>query len=95
MQLLVRGGDQAGVVRFGHRAALALAAAVNAHPVEQVPAGTGLEADQARYRDPPRALAGHRHHGSVAAAGPGPGLRRPRVLPGLILEADPRPGRRR
>ena len=34
-QLLVRGGDQAGVIGFGHAAALALAPAVHPHPVEQ------------------------------------------------------------
>ena len=38
MQLMVRGGDQAGVIGFGHAPALALAAAVDAHPVEQVAA---------------------------------------------------------
>jgi dienelactone hydrolase len=38
----VRGGDQLGIVGFGHGAALALAAAVHAHPVEQAAARAGL-----------------------------------------------------
>ena len=95
MQLLVRGGDQAGVVGFGHRAALALAPAVDADPVEQVAPRAGPQAHQPRHRYPARALAGHRDHGGVPAAGPGAGLRRAQVLPGLVLEDDPRPGRRR
>jgi len=41
-ELGVRGGDQLGVVGFGHGAALALAAAVHAHPVEQAAARAGL-----------------------------------------------------
>ena len=42
LQLVMRGGDQAGVVSFGHRAALALAAAVDAGPVEQAAPRAGL-----------------------------------------------------
>ncbi len=42
MQLLVRGGDQASVIGFGHRAALALAPAVDTDPVEQVTPAAGL-----------------------------------------------------
>ena len=95
MQLVVRGGDQAGVVGFGHRAALTLAAAVDAGPVEQAAALTGPVAGQPRDRDPAGALAGHLDHGSVAAGCPGAGLGRAQVLPGLVLEADIRPGRRR
>ena len=34
LQFAVRGGDQPGVVCFGHRAALALAAAVDPDPVD-------------------------------------------------------------
>ncbi len=52
MQLVVRGGDQAGVVGFGHRAALALAPAVDAGPVEQAGPRTGPVAGQSRHRDP-------------------------------------------
>ena len=48
MQLVVRGGDQASVVVFGHRAALALAPAVDADPVEQVTPAAGLQAHQPR-----------------------------------------------
>ena len=48
MQLAVRGGDQAGVIGFGHRAALALAPAVDADPVEQVTPAAGLKAYQPR-----------------------------------------------
>ena len=95
MQLLVSGGDQVSVVGFGHRAALAPAPAVDAHPVEQAAPRAGPEAHQPRHRHPSRALAGHRHHRAAAAAGPGPGPRRAQVPPGLIFEADPRPGRRR
>ena len=95
MQLVVRGGDQASVVGFGHRAALALAPAVDADPVEQVTPAAGPQAHQPRDRHPPRALAGHLHHRGAAAAGPGPGLRRAQVLPGLVLKADPRSARRR
>ncbi len=95
LQFLVRGGDQPGVVCFGHRAALALAAAVDADPVEQAAPRAGLEAHQARHRDPPGALAGHADHRGPAAGRPGPRLRRAQVLPGLVLEAHVRPGRRR
>ena len=95
LQLLVRGGDQPGVVCFGHRAALALAAAVDADPVEQVAPRAGLQAHQAGHRDPPGALAGHADHRGLPAGCPGPRLRRAQVLPGLVLEADVRPGRRR
>ena len=95
MELVVRGGDQACVVGFGHAAALALAAAVHADPVEEPAAGIRLEAHQARCGHPPGALPGHHGHGGVAAAGPGAGLRRPQGLPSLVLEADVRPGRRR
>ena len=42
MQVLVRGGDQARVVGFGHRAALALAPAVDADLVEQAARLPGL-----------------------------------------------------
>src|SRR5271157_2958325 len=58
VQLVVRGGDQAGVVGFGHRAALAFAPAVDADPVEQVAPRAGPQAHQPRDRYPPRALAG-------------------------------------
>ena len=43
MQLVVRGGDKASVIGFGHRAALALAPAVDADPVEQVAPRAGLK----------------------------------------------------
>ncbi len=95
MQLVVRGGDQAGVVGFGHGPALALAPAVDADPVEQVPAGAGPEADQPGHRHPPGALAGHLDDRDLAARGPGTGLRRAQALAGLVLKADPRPARRR
>ena len=95
MQLLVRGGDQAGVIGFGHAAALALASPVDAHPVEQAAPRARPEADQPGHRYPSGALAGNPDHGGVTAAGPGTGLRRAQVLAGLVLEADPRSGRRR
>jgi len=41
MQLLVRGGDQAGVIGFGQGAAFALAAGVDAGPVEEPAARPG------------------------------------------------------
>jgi len=50
--LVVRGGDQAGVVGFGHRAALALAAAVSADLVEETAARAGLVAGQTRLFNP-------------------------------------------
>jgi len=71
MQLLVRGGDQAGVIGFGHAAALALASPVDAHPVEQAASRARPQAHQARHRHPARSLAGYHHHGRVPAAGPG------------------------
>ena len=95
MELVVRGGDKAGVVGFGQGPAFALAAGVDAGPVEEPAAGTGLVAGHARYRDPPGAFPGYHGHRGVAAAGPGAGLRRPQGLPGLVLEAQIRPGRRR
>jgi len=48
MQLVMRGGDQAGVVGFGHRAALALAPAVDADPVIQVAPRARPQAHQPR-----------------------------------------------
>ena len=58
MQLVVRGGDQAGVVGFGHRAALALAPAVDADPVEQVaPARRAGRHTSPATETRPRALA--------------------------------------
>ena len=48
LQLVMRGGDQASVVGFGHRAALALAPAVDADPVEQVAPRPRLQAHQPR-----------------------------------------------
>ncbi len=42
IQLVTRGGDQAGVIGFEHAAALALASAVDTHPVEQVARAAGL-----------------------------------------------------
>jgi hypothetical protein len=95
MQLLVRGGDQPGVIGFGHAAALALAPPVHPHPVEQAAPRLSLEADQPRDRHPPRSLAGHPDHRGVAAGSPGPGLGRPQVLARFVLEAQIRPGRRR
>jgi hypothetical protein len=89
------GGDQFGVVSFGHGAAFAFAAAVDADPVEQAAARAGLETGQPGHRQPPGALAGHRDHGGLPAAGPGAGPGRAQGLAGLVLEADPRPGRRR
>jgi hypothetical protein len=68
---------------------------VDPDPVEQAAPRAGPQAHQARYRDPPGALAGYPHHGRVPAGRPGPGPRRPQVLPGLVLKADIRPGRRR
>jgi DDE superfamily endonuclease len=65
MQLVVRGGDQCGVVGFGHRAALALAPAVDADLVEQAGPPAQLVAGQPRDRDLPRALARHPHRGGV------------------------------
>ena len=53
-QLPVRGGDLAGVVGFGHAAALAFTAAVQAHPVEQAAARARPQAYQARRARPPR-----------------------------------------
>jgi hypothetical protein len=47
MELVVRGGDQAGVIGFGHGPALAFPAGVHADLVEEPAARTRLEADQA------------------------------------------------
>jgi hypothetical protein len=95
LQFLVRGGDQVSVVSFGHRAALALAPAVDADPVIQMAPRAGPQAHQARHRYPARALAGHADHRGQAAGRPGPGPGRAQVLPGLVLKAHIRPGRRR
>src|ERR1035438_1001581 len=92
---VVRGGDQARVIGFGHAPALALAPPVDAQPVEEPARLTGLQAGQPRDGHASRALAGHADHGGTAAAAPGAGPRRPQRLAGLVLEADPRPGRRR
>jgi hypothetical protein len=46
-ELVVRGGDQAGVIGFGHGPALAFPAGVHADLVEEPAARTRLEADQA------------------------------------------------
>jgi len=95
MKLVVRGGDQVRVVGFGHGPALAFAAGVHADPVEEPAAGTGPVAGHPRRGHPPGAFPGHRDDGSAAATGPGAGLRRAQPLPGLVLEAQVRPGRRR
>jgi hypothetical protein len=95
LQLVVRGGDQFGVIGLGHRAALAFAAAVDAGPVEQAAARTELVAGQGRHRDSAGTFAGHHGQGCVAAGRPGLRLGWAQVLPGLVLEADIRPGRRR
>ena len=95
MKLLVRGGDQAGVIGFGQAAAFALAAGVDADPVEEPAALPGPVAGHACCGDPPGAFPGHHGHRGVAAPGPGSGLRRAQGLPGLVLEAQIRPGRRR
>src|SRR5436189_5156947 len=50
MQLLVRGGDQAGVIVLGQTLALALTPTVHADEVEQPTPPGGLEADQAGHR---------------------------------------------
>ncbi len=94
-ELAVRGGDQFCIAGFGQAAAFALAAAVDADPVEEPAPRAGLEAGQPGCGYPPGALPGHHGHRSVTAAGPGPGLRRPQGLPSLVLEADVCPGRRR
>ena len=82
MQLLVRGGDQAGLIGFGHTAALALASPVHPHPVEQAAPRLSLEADQPRDRHAPGSLAGHPDHVGAARSGPwvaaGSGPLRPR-----------------
>ena len=95
MKLMVRGGDQARVVGFGHGPALAFAAGVQADPVEEPAAGTGPVAGHPRRRYSPGAFPGHHGDGGGAAAGPGAGLGRPQRLPGLVLKAQVRPGRRR
>ena len=95
MKLAVRGGDQAGVIGFGHGPAFALTAGVDAGPVEEPAAGTGPVAGHACGGHPAGAFPGHYGHRRVAAAGPGTGLRRAQGLPGLVLEAQIRPGRRR
>ena len=64
---------------------------MDADPVEQAAPRAGLEAHQARHRDPPGALAGHPDHRGPAAGRPGPRLRRAQVLPGLVLKAHVRP----
>jgi len=56
VQLVVRGGDQAGVIGFGHAAALARAPAVDTHPVEQAAPRIRPEADQPRHGHPAQAL---------------------------------------
>ena len=94
-ELIVRGGDQAGVVRFGHAAPLAFAAAVDADPVEEPAPAAGPEADHACCGYPSGAFPGHHGHGGAAAARPGAGLGWPQRLPGLVLEAEVRSGRRR
>ncbi len=95
MKLLVRGGDQFGVIGFGHGPAFALAAGADADPAGEPAAGTGPVAGHACCGHPPGAFPGHHGHRRLAAAGPGAGLRRAQGLPGLILEAQIRPGRRR
>src|SRR2546421_2940742 len=95
VQLVVRGGDQCGVVVLGQAAAFALAATVEADPVEQPSPGRGAEADQAGHGHPSGAFPGHRHYWGVAAGGPGAGLGWAQRLSGFVLEADPAAGRRR
>jgi hypothetical protein len=49
----VRGGDQTGVVGFGQAGAVALAAAVDMHPVEEPARLAGFQAGHARHRQAP------------------------------------------
>jgi len=84
----------ASIVGFGHRAALALAPAVDADPVEQVAPRAGPQhtspATDTRPEPLPQAVTTGvcPRRAQVRAFGG-------QVLPGLVLEADPRPGRRR
>jgi len=94
MELVVRGGDQACVVGFGHAAALALAPGMHADPVEEPLRAPGLK-QVIPAAGTPGAFPGHHGDGGAAAAGLGGGLRRAQRLARLILEAQVRPGRRR
>ena len=91
----VRGGDQRGVVSLGHGAALALAPAVQPQAEEEPAGRTRLQAGQARDGHAAGALPADPGHGRAAPPCPGTRPRRPQVLPGLVLEADPRPDRGR
>jgi hypothetical protein len=95
VQLVVRGGDQGRVVGLQKAAALAPASPVQTDAIEQAIPRRGTQADQPGHRHPPGALPGHRHHRRMAARRPGARFGRAQGLPGLILEANPRPGRRR
>ncbi len=82
----MRGGDQAGVIGFGHRAALALAPAVDADPVEQAAPRAGLAGtpvppprparSPCRTRGPPGSARGAPR--SAPSAGAGSARPRPR-----------------
>ena len=107
MPLVVRGGDQAGVAGFGHRAALALAPVAGASPAGQAGPRAGLGAGQPRDRDLARALTGHPHHRGVATGAPVRAFGRRRSCPAspskhkhapvaaASLEASPRSARAR
>jgi hypothetical protein len=95
VQLLVGGGDRGGVVGFGETAAFAFTSAVDDQAVEHMAPHPGLEAHEPGDRHPSRAFARDLQNGGVATAGPGAGLGRAQVLPGLVFEADPGPDLRR
>jgi hypothetical protein len=94
MELVVRGGDQGGVVVLGEAAALVAPVAVDSEPVEDVAAVAGFDADHAGDRVPAASTVDPNGRG-VPLAGPGGGHGWAQRLAGFVLEGDPRSGRRR
>ena len=70
MQLLVRGGQQGGVVGLGQAAALSTPPAVHDQPAVQVPAVPGPVGEQPGHRDPARAPCPTPARPGCARAGP-------------------------
>ncbi|MEY9997787.1 hypothetical protein ABIE67_009906 [Streptomyces sp. V4I8] len=95
LELVVRYDDQVAVVLPGEALRLALASPVHVQPVDQTRSFAALVADQSRNGNPSPVRATHPHLRCLSARRPRMSLRRPRSLPGLVLEADVGvPGRR-
>jgi len=92
---LIPDGNQAAPTGFGQGPAFTGAPVMQADPVEEPAARPWLVAGQPGGGDAPGALSRDHGHRRVPATGPGAGFGWAQGLPGLVLEAQVRAGRRR